>query len=415
MIKFIKVILLIFLFAIVINCRLKNNADTVGEIITRYHLQNYPYGNKDITIETSFLITRKLYINKTYDKYLLVLINKKGDTILSHLGKGVAEIFCSKIFKQKGAYLLEKRSFGKTNYDSVGKILNFLDDYHIDYPMNNYYMVDTINKDLKKIDLVSKPELIERNKGKFNFSVTNVIALTNRFIYLAKDTLKNYQIYYQIKTKYELEKRDNTFVLFPNLSPNSEDILKIGLYKNNQNISIQHLGNTQTLISQDSIGHNVNKYTVLLRFYSRFLCDSINYQYCQDRFEKLDVMLYQRGKKEQKVIKTFTNDYFFKDERFNMFKYKNGDYFLGVLPAIDKEYKFSLFRLDTINWKMEQVRKFDRKKDLVFERYENGKSSLISGDTSGEMSTFLDEYEIVKVGNGFKLIDGYIKPTLNRN
>jgi hypothetical protein len=85
---------------------------------------------------------------------------------------------------------------------------------------------------------------------------------------------------------------------------------------------------------------------------------------------------------------------------------------LGVLPSVDKEYKLSLFRLDTINWKLEQVQKFDRKKYLIFERYEKGKSSLISGDTSAEMSTFLDEYEIVKVKRSYKLIDGYVKPIL---
>jgi hypothetical protein len=342
----IKLLLSFSIVIVFVSCKNNNNDFNVNSTINKYNLDlNSGYNLKiQIGKET------ERYGNKKTDSCLIVLINKKGDTILTHLDKGIESWYPARMIKTESEYFVIKGEFNPVQLDSTKPDYKPLSeatgDYSYndtDYPMNNYYVIDTINKDLKKIKLVSKSELIKRNKGKFNFSGTNIIASSNRFIYLAKDTLKGYQIYYQVNTKYELEKRGTTFVLFPNLSSNSEDIFKIGLYKNNQNISTQYLGNTQILISQDSIGHNVNKYAVLLRFYSRFFCDSINYKYCHDEFEKLDVVLCQRGKKEQVIMKTFTSNSFFKDKRFNMFKYKNADYFWEYCHPLIKNINLVFF------------------------------------------------------------------------
>lgn len=405
-----QLIVIIFILLIAVGCKDRYTVFDAADAISKYELtieDGYDLKN------TNWKRNGKIYGNKKTDSCLIVLINKKGDTILTHLDKGIESWYISKTIKVNKEYFVIKRDFPYVEMDSTKPDYNpskatvaFYSYNDIDYPMDHFYRLDSVNKKLEVVKLISKPEIEKKIKKIFHFKEKiKILASTNKYTYIAKDTLRDSQVYYQINTTYVPQKKENGWILEPNISTKFADVYKMGVYKNNITSSSEWLGNTFARVSIDSLGQNIRRYDIYLKYYTKFSCNTEKYNYCHDSFVKLEIILRDKKKNERKNLETFTSDTFFKNQNFNMFKYKNGEYFIGVLPKIDKEYKLSLFRLDTINWKLEQLEKFDRKKDIIFERYEKGKNFLISGNTSAEMATFLNEYEIVKAQDSYKLID----------
>lgn len=402
-------ILLIVLIAV--GCKqIESNFD-VDTALTRYNLVYDANTGHDL-YHSNWMRKGTIYGNRATDSCLVVIINKKGDTILTHLDKGIQPWYLARMMKVGNVNFVIKRDFRYVESDTTNAYYNtpsvaVEDSYNdIDYPMDSYFRLDSINRKLELIKPVSKTEVLKKIKEKFNFKENvKILASTNKYTYIAKDTLNDSQVYYQINTTYVPKKRNSDWVLEPTISSKFADLYKMGIYRNNISSNIEKFGNTLVKISIDSIGQNVSKYDLYLKSYSKFFCDTVKYKRCRNKVVKLEVIVHERTKKNKTFIKTFINNSIFENQSFNMFKYKNADYFIGVLPSTeDRIYKNSLFRLDTINWKLDQVEKFDKKRDINFKLYKKHKSALVSGDAKNEVSNFLEAYEIVKVGNRYKLI-----------
>jgi hypothetical protein len=406
--KIIKVVSFI-VFVFFAACCKKNNATLdVNKIILKYHLD---LENGFYNLEgTSWKRNGKIYANKAIDSSLIILINKKGDTILTSFNKGIEQWYASKTMKIDNEYFVIKRDYKYVELDSTKSDYMprqetqgyYLYD-EIDNQTNSYYRLDSVNRKLDPIKLISKAEILKKIKEKFHFKEkVSILASSNKYTFIAKDTLKGSQVYYQINTDYVPYKKDGVWVLEPKFHKGLANVYKMGLYNNNVKLSKEDLGYTLFQIANDTIGRKEYKYHIYLKFYSKFSCEIGKYKRCEDEFVKVEVILQDTTKNEERIIETFTDYSFFENHNFNMFKYKNGDYFMGALPEI--EYRESIFRLDTINWKLDKVKRFNRKSDLNYTRYKRDKGSLISGDVRGEMSTFLQKYEIVKVKDGYRLI-----------
>lgn len=355
-----------------------------------------------------------IYGNRATDSCLVIIINRKGDTILTHLDKGIEPWFMARMIKVGSDNFVIKRDFRYVETDTTNTYYSPLsraveDSYNdIDYPMDSYYRLDSVNKKLEQLKPVSKTEVLKKINKKFHFKENiKVLASTNKYTYIAKDTLNESQVYYQINTTYIPQKRNSEWVLKSNIFSGLANVHKLGIYKNNVTISTKSLANSFVNIPINLLGQKANGYSIYLKYYSKFLCDTKINKRCLNEFVRLEVVLREETKKSDKVIETFTNDTLFENQPFEMFKYKYGDYFIGVLPEIGTEYKESIFRLDTINWKLDRVKSFNKKVDSKFTRYKKDKNSLISGVVSQYMATFLEQYEIVKVGDSYKLMGGY--------
>jgi hypothetical protein len=346
-----------------------------------------------------------IYANKKTDSCLIVLMNKKGDTILTHFDSGIASWYLATTEKKYNNYFVKKTNFGKTIYDYLSDSTQLsmnLSKIDVDYPMDSYYQIDTISKKLIKIAVLNDVELEKRLENQFSFlEKCTILALSNHSTYVAKDTLDDKKVYYQINTKYQINKDKNNFVLVPYFS---NYIHKMGVYTNNCTSSKEKLGSTFVTISVDSIGQKTSRFDIYLNYYSQFKCGSKKYNYCFDDFVKLEVIAKDRIKVGEKIMMTFYDNTFFENDNFNMIKYKNGDYFIGVLPTVEKEYNGGIFRLDTINWTLQKVTKFNKKTDVNYIKYKKVNSSYITGNTQNKVADFLEEYEIVKVGKNYKLI-----------
>lgn len=403
-------LLLYFSIVVFVSCKNNNNDLNVNSIINKYNLDlNSGYNLKN----TNWKRNGKIYGNKKTDSCLIVLINKKGDTILTHLDKGIESWYPAKMIKTGNEFFVIKRDFPyvemdstKPDYNPSKSAMAFYSYNDIDYPMDHYYRLDTINKKLEVVKLISKLEIEKRIKEKFHFKEKiKILASTNKYTYISKDTLRNSQVYYQINTAYVPQKKENKWMLEPNISTRFADVYKMRIYKNNVTIRTESLADSFVNIPIDSPEEETGIYSINLKYYSKFLCNAKINKRCLDEFVKLEVVLRNETKKRDKVIQTFMDNTFFENQPFEIFKYKYGDYFIGVLPESGTDYQESLFRLDTINWKLDQVKCFNKKTDLKFMRYRKHENSLISADLSDYMSNFLKEFEIVKTDSGYRLIN----------
>jgi hypothetical protein len=401
--------LIILCFLIVFSCKKNTRNLNLKETIIKYHLDlNSGYDLQN----TNWKRNGKIYANKVSDSCLIILINKKGDTILTHLDKGIESWYLAKMIKTGKEIFVIRREYTpveldstKANYKSLSEAKVNYSYNDIDYPMDSYYRLDTINKKLEVVKLISKLEIEKKIKEKFHFKEKiKILASTNKYTYIAKDTLKDSQVYYQINTTYAPQKKENKWMLEPSVSTKSSDVYKMGIYKNNLTMHTESLADSFVNIPIDSLEDGTGRYSINLKYYLKFSCNTKINKRCLDEFVKLEVVLRNEAKKKDKVIQTFTDNTFFENQPFEIFKYKYGDYFIGVLPESGTDYQESIFRLDTINWKLDQVKHFNKKTDLKFTRYKRYKNSFISGDVKGYMTTFLEEYEIVKVKDGYRLI-----------
>ena len=165
MIKSYKISILFFLIAI--GCA-KNASDLdVKTVLIKYQLSldnSYDFSNINWNC--------KMYTNRNTDSCLIILINKKGDTILTHLDKGIESWYRFKLTKIDKQDFIIKRDFPYIEMDSTKPDYNPKESYSyndIDYPMDHYYRLDSINKKLEVVKLISKLEIEKRIKEKFHF------------------------------------------------------------------------------------------------------------------------------------------------------------------------------------------------------------------------------------------------------
>ena len=400
--------IIILFFFITAGCKRHASTLDVNATIIKYHL-DLKSGYYDLE-HSNWNRNGKIYANRITDSCMIILINKKGDTILTQLDKGIESWYPAKMIKTGSGCFVIRRDFTAVEHDSTAtdyKPNQAQQEYSyndIDYPIDHYYRLDSINKKLYPVRLVSNAEIAKIIKDKFHIKENiKVLASSNTYTYIAKDTLDGSQVYYEIATAYTPQKKDVQWEVAPS---DLNNMHKMGIYKNNITASKEWLGNTFATVSADTLGQNVRRYDVYLKEYTKFSCDTKRYPYCHNEFIKLEVVLQDKTKKEKIIVETFTDDTFFENQNFHMFKYKNADYFIGVLPDSEsgKEYHQSLFQLDTVNWRLNRVLAYDKKADLNFTRYKKGRDALISGDAMRKMTTFLGAYEIVKVNEGYRLI-----------
>lgn len=405
-----KYIILLVLVSLITNCKKSKNVLNVNATIIKYNL-DLDTGHYDLKY-SSWNRDGQIYINKETDSCLIILKNKKGDTILTHFDKGIDPWFNAKMIKIDRECFIIKRYYEPLELDSTVTDYIPLDkakgDYsydNIDLPMDIYYILDSVNKKLKPVKPVSRKEVLKKINAKFHFKENiKILASTNKYTYIAKDTIEDSQVYYRINTIYVPQKNNTEWALIPTVFSGLANVNKLGVYKNNFTIHTESLVNSFFDIPNDNLRQKAGSYSINLKYYLKFSCDTKINKRCENEFVKLEVVIRNETEKSDKVIETFTNDSFFENQPFNLFKYRYGDYFIGVLPETIEQYKESIFRLDTINWKLNQVKSFNKKTDLKFTHYRKNNKPIISEEMPDDMSSFLMKFEIVKVGDNYKLM-----------
>lgn len=327
-----------------VSCKKEANPH-VNETIRKYKLTYfYEWDNSYLPFKKN----ASLYINKQTDSCLLILRNKKGDTILSHLDKGIFNTMMLEYKANRGNWLVTKKDFGKTSYDdSLGAINNPNRDR---FPLYEYFTIDKENRKLKKIKLIDNKEFIETIAIKYkHLKSSSIAALENNSAYVFKDTTNNQQVLYQLETKYILRYINGKYVL----EPEFKSYNKIGIYKNG--VICRKGGNyfsfgEKVFYGKDPWQFNF-RYEIYDRKYFRFRSHIKRYGNLPgDDLFKTEFIVYDNKNKSTKIIKDFPKDSLFEDYNINSQKQRNRKIYVGV-DGPDHSIDF-YYELDTIRWKL---------------------------------------------------------------
>ena len=180
---------------------------------------------------------------------------------MTHLDKGIESWFPAIMIKTENEFFVIKRDYTPVNIDSTKtnckpllKTSGYYSYNDIDYPMDSYYRLDSVNRKLERVKPLSKKEVLKEISKKFNFKEhIKVLASTNKYTYIAKDTLKDSQIYYQINTQYDVKKQGNGnfFRVTPIFSVRKENINKLGIFKNGKTELTDFIGCSYPPIDKD--------------------------------------------------------------------------------------------------------------------------------------------------------------------
>ncbi len=343
-----------------------------------------------------------VYGNLQTDSCLIIIVKNHNDTLIKQFDKGVHKYYFSNIIKKYNDYFLVLENIESPNYHSNLYGLNIKQTKAIP----NYYRIDTIEKKLQRINLISKDSIIALAKATLRSEDSLYIygnILYDKF-YLAKDTLKNYQrLYYIITNGFELKSNKHGYLLYPKkiipFNINKKFVDRY-LYKNKINIQEFYCCSTLERIPENVYSSD-NKYHFYFRVYSR-LSNDLN-----SKIIKSELILQERylnkKRKTKKILKVFDKDPIYNYS--NLIKYQNQEYFIGVFPQVElDEYKNSVFHLDTIKWELNPVTVYDQNIDGNFKTLKKGKNSFITGDVGGNISGFLNDFKIVTVKNEYRLI-----------
>ena len=419
MIRYQSTILLLTVF-ILFSCKDEFSID-VDSVIQKYHL-NYQTSPMRSTLDNSLhgdgLLFATIHYNKVTDSCLYVLKNYKKDTLLVHLDKGIGNYYHSQIMKQKNNYFFLLRDFGKMKSKDIYPDLSSTPNIPDSYKMNEIvkvFEIDTIQRKMTQIKRTPDLEIVKSIKRHFDlegdfYMIHSPFEGIARFDYskintlitIAKDTLDNYQSYYQVNMTFEPQKRGKSF----ELSPNFNEINYLGKFKENIGYWEGSIGNTKEV-------------SIKYKYYYYYLHPNDSTYFDYKKLNKIEIISHF-GNKEN-IISTLKEENIFKldskDEigynvglisefRPEMFRYYNGEYFITTFLPKQDEYIESvppIYHLDTIEWRLNKVELFD---PLVDKKYSNLQRK-VSIDMTGnfrDSSLFLESFEIVKVNNEYRLI-----------
>ncbi len=376
----------------------------VNRFINHYQLEQDRY-----RLVNGLDIKMKLYANSEIDTSLILVIDKQGDTLVKHLGKNGNSV--QEIYEKDGEHFIKINTmFSEIKYYGLGYSQIKRKNYYID--SLQYFILNKKKNAFEKIHRISNDSLVEL--AKHILKIDTPIKLkgnpSSNYYLVSRDTLDDYQRYYAIQTeRYDLKKIDNIYLLVPlvaRLSQGSEGNLgKDFLYKNGVRIYDNYIGTTLESLN-DRKGNA--KYLLEIRVYLKFE-DVLNQEIVKSQLivKEMELNNHLKTLRNEWVLKNFTknpkNDLVFTE--FDIIKYQNQEYFLGLLPQVSlHNYQNSVFHLDTINWKINPVKEYNSKFDKSFKEIKKGENMFLSGDILGKVSGFLQDFKIVKVKDEYRLI-----------
>ncbi len=345
--KHLKILWKVFFISILFTACKKENLRT-DEIIRKYNLTYYPYWDSE---KTPFRKNATLYANKETDSCLLILLNKKGDTILSHLDKSIITMTQLQYEKKQKDWIVTKRDYGKTIFemDSVGDWYGAIGGSNSNrFPLNTYYTIERGKMELKKIEPISKKEFLNKIAAKFGYLKNcTIAAVEDATTYVFKDTLNDKQVLYQLETKYVVKHIDGNYVVEPIFEQSSRN----GIFK--KKVFFEKGGNTMHFGKKIFYGKNSwdfnFRYEIDDRKYYQFKNHIKKYNNLPGiEVFKTEIIVYDWKNKTTKIVKNFPKDSLFEDYSFGFQKQPNGKVYAGINIG-DDSYDF-YYELDTIRW-----------------------------------------------------------------
>lgn len=318
------------------------------EIIRKHKLTEYPWNSES----TPFRKNASIYANKETDSCLLILKNKEGDTILSHLDKSIVNITNLQYEKNHGDWIVKKRDYGKTIFelDTVGDWYGAIGGSNSNnFPLDEYYTIDRKKKQLKIIKPISKKEFLDKIASKFShLKNCTIAALDNTNTYVFKDTLKDKQVLYKLETKCNPIYREGKYVVQPEFGKAYSN----GIYKNriiiSEDMDYSCFGEK---IYYGSPGQYEFRYRMVSRKYFRFKVHvKNNYNAPGNEIFKTEIFVEDLKNKTTKMIKDFPKDSLFENHHFVLGKHRTGKIYVGTDgPDHTNNY---FYELDTVNLKL---------------------------------------------------------------
>lgn len=340
-----KVLVVIVFIAMCFSSCKKDTMHT-EDIIRKYKLTYYPYWDSE---KTPFRRNASIYANQKTDRCLFVLKNKKGDTILCHLDKSIVNITSLQYQKMRNDWIIIKRDYGKTTYDSTGKWGGPIGGSVYDrFPVDEYYSIDREKKELKKINLIGKKEFLNKIAAKFSYLKNCTIAgLDGTTTYVFKDTLNNQQVLYQLETKYAVKYIDGKYAVEPKFEQSSRN----GIFQ--KKVFFEKGGNTihfgEKIVSGKNSWDFNFRYEIDDRKYYKFKSQVKKYNNLPGiEVFKTEIIVYDWKNKTTKIVKNFPKDSLLEDYSFGFQKQPNGKIYAGINTG-DDSYDF-YYELDTIRW-----------------------------------------------------------------
>lgn len=357
-----------------------------------------------------------LYSNRETDKALLILRNTKNDTIVKYFGNGIASISMFQLeAKNRSLFLLIPHSDG-TSYkrNRFGRKMIDIPRYKEgEIYLDSLYCFEvlTSKNNLKKIPRISNDSLIKRAKKEFllkgDFKMMNA-PRTDSFI-IEKDSIDNKVCRYLIITdNYIPKKSGEGFVL----SPLNFRLSYLGLYKDSVTIKVNPFGSTlnDTL---STIGSRINRFSVYEKNYFKFSNNGYHEQlfkkeiWLSDNLNETEKILLEIDKANFTLRSSQTNKQKIKGDIVDvepvMFKLRNGEYFILLFIPHEGEYP-QIYQLDTLQWKMNALFPYDLVRHQKFRILSNQNNvEMVSDEVGTRISSFLEHYNIVQVGNELKL------------
>jgi len=428
MIKYSSTILF-FIFLALFSCKNKFSIDRdkssvqdsinteINNIIRKYKLHP-PYrtpGYRDGNY-ASFFVEQ---YSRT-DTCLYILKNSQNDILFFQLGSGIGNYYYhAHIVKLNNDYFFLFRDFGRTKYKTTIYSTMLFPDFTMTEPdVPSYYKIDdqvklfkidTVEYNPIQVNRISDLEIINLVKDEFNlrgnfYMVHSPLefpgegynaGVIHTLITIAKDTLEEYQVYYQIKGVFEPRKIGEYFKLFPVFN----NIYRQGIFKDNISYLEYHIGWTYHSLISKSYYDYLRPCGTLLS-YEHIRTEIIHRR---DSLEKILAVL----KNEDIFYESNDPPPYATDIIVGIFRYFNGEYFVTVNPEQVVVGEFPpIFHLDTINWVLNKIEKFDTSVDKKYSNLpkKNTINSLIDGIMDWEERLFFESFEIVKVDNEYKLL-----------
>jgi hypothetical protein len=354
--KNIHILLIVFFIATNFTaCSIKETLHA-DEIIRKHNLTQFPYWDSE---NTPFRKNATLYANQETDSCLLVLKNKEGDTILSHLDKSIVNMTLLQYEKNHNDWIVIKRDYGKTIYDSdsTGERSGSISGSNFNkFSLDKYYTIDIKKKELKQIKPISKKEFLDKIASKFSYLKNcTIAALNNTTTFVFKDTLNDKQALYQLETKYVVKYTDGKYVVEPKFESSSRN----GIFKNG--ITIENGGNALYFGEKIFFGKNYweynPRYKIDDRKYYRFNNQVRLYNYLPGlELIKTQIIAYDLKDSTTITIKDFPKDSLFDNHNIVFGKQTNKKIYIGIDgPDHSNNY---FYELDTVKLKLIKLKDY---------------------------------------------------------
>lgn len=386
-----------FTLILMFSCKNKNRF-TVGSFIQQNNLENPK-------IKLNQEIESHIFLNRDFEEKSLLLVIKEDDTLYSKIGY-YYELLKTNVFKKQENYFIRF-----SHYDNY-----FIENINDAIKMYSFYKIDTNKNKLIPIKSMRKGQIIDAFKRQYNISNPLKIIVEERTIVYEKngnvflgnavfiDTLKG-KVYlgnaiFSIKDSINaigfFPAKKKTFYIHYNYSLIDDKIVYRELIGSSSNKSNNFKIYAKTYSTYDKFYNpkKANKYEI-------FVLNNDSMQKILKTIDEKDVFRLN-SKKERELNAGVIQDF-----RPDFFKYKGEYFFTSFLPYGDEfmEGYPSLYHLDTIQWEMTLVKSLPKISGVKITKM-NGEQpiELLTGDTKKRVSYFLDNFEVIKVDNSFKLI-----------